>query len=251
MKMKKRLGRHSRKLHSGFTLIELLVAMTMAIFLIGGILLMHQSGSITFRDANKMSRVQENVRFASDYMIRDIRNAGFRDETFLRFGHEEEIVNGYAQIHAAYDAGDPWPSLTIRYAGRGTCTEAFTEYRLVENRNPVNAAGELVCSGRFVPRDAPGNDTVTDEDWDAPIALVSGVNGIDFQPICPADDAGCACNTAASTCIGISVGLQFEGLRAATGTQDFEPRSIELNAAFRNIILDRMNASAYPSEEES
>ncbi|NNJ78621.1 MAG: prepilin-type N-terminal cleavage/methylation domain-containing protein, partial [Xanthomonadales bacterium] len=80
----------------GFTLIELMVAMMLTIFMAGGVILIHLSGRQASVDAESISRMQENVRFASDYLVRDIRNAGFRDETFLRLGHETQIREQYA-----------------------------------------------------------------------------------------------------------------------------------------------------------
>jgi len=227
---------------AGFTLIELMIALVMTVLLIGGIMVVHLSGRATFIDATQMSRIQENVRFASDYMIRDIRNAGFRDETFLRTGHELQIRQNYADV---LNGGS---TLRIRYAGRGHCTEAFDEFRLVENEYGFDAqTGTLTCRGRTVPRDDPGEVLVTDQVFSDPVALFGGLSGIAFQKICPDGTATCDCDLVDNfdnACIGVRVGLQFQGMRELDGTGEFEDRSIELSAAFRNIVLDRMNAYA-------
>ncbi|MDX1554596.1 MAG: hypothetical protein R3212_01075 [Xanthomonadales bacterium] len=236
-----------RRRQLGLTLIELMVAALLAIFLVGGILLLHLSGRATFIDAEQLSRIQENVRFASDYMIRDIRNAGFRDEAVLRAGHEQQIRQAYAQIL------NDGSTLRIRYAGRGHCTEAFDEFRLVENEYSLDAnTGELVCRGRTVPRDDPGSTLVTDQDFSDPVGLVGGLTGIAFQLICPDGGTACACDVDTdldSACIGVNVAMQFEGMRALDTSGDFENRSIELTAAFRNVVLDRANAYAFAEEE--
>ncbi|HKX54777.1 MAG TPA: hypothetical protein VJN01_01695, partial [Xanthomonadales bacterium] len=78
--------------------MELMVALVMSLFLLGGILALHLSGRASFLDNSQVSRIQENVRFASDYMIRDIRTAGFHDETTLRVGHEQQIRENFAEI---------------------------------------------------------------------------------------------------------------------------------------------------------
>lgn len=238
------------RLQSGFTLMELMVALLLTVFLIGGSLAVFLSGKLTFLDSGQLSRIQENVRFASDYMIRDVRNAGFRDETFLRYGHEAQIIDGYARIIDDEDSTTDMPALRVRYAGRGNCTEAFDEFRLVENEYTVDANGQLTCRGRSVSRDVAGSVQIADQDWEDPIGLVTGVTGITFQPICPADDSTCTCDEIASTCIGVDVALQFQGMRAQDTDRDFEPRSIELTAAFRNIILDRFNEAAWGTTED-
>lgn len=235
------------QLQRGLTLIELMIAALLAIFLVGGILLLHLSGRSTFIDAERLSRIQENVRFASDYMIRDIRNAGFRDETFLRVGHELQIRQAYADINAEGD------TLRIRYAGRGHCTEAYNEFRLVENEYSLDAqTGELVCRGRTVPRDDPGTTLITDQAFSEPVGLVGGLTGIGFRLICPDGGTTCSCDLVSdfdNACIGVRVGLQFEGMRTLDNSGNFEDRSAELTAAFRNVVLERVNADAFPEEE--
>ncbi len=225
----------------GLTAVELLIAAMLAIFMVGSVLLMHLSGRSAYLDIERLSRIQENVRFASDYMIRDIRNAGFRDEAVLRAGHEQQIRTQYAAVN---NSGD---TLTIRYAGRGHCTEAFDEFRLVENEYSVDSStGELVCRGRTIARDAAGSIQITDQDYSSAVGLVAGLSGIGFQLICPDGSTSCSCDIANdldNACIGVQVALQFEGLREMSGDQSFSDRSIELTALFRNVILNRVNSS--------
>lgn len=227
----------------GLTLVELMIAALLAIFLLGGVLLLHLSGRATFIDAERISRIQENVRFASDYMIRDIRNAGFRDEAVLKVGHEQQIRQAYAEIL------DNGATLRIRYAGRGHCTEAFNQFRLVENEYSLNTdTGELTCRGRTVPQTEDGDVQITDQDFDDPVGLVRGLTDLAFQFVCPDGGTGCDCDISVDlddACIGVRVAMQFEGMRAQDNSGDFEDRSIELTAAFRNIVLDRVNAYAY------
>lgn len=226
----------------GMTLVELMIAMLLTIFLLGSVLLIHISGRATFLDGEQMSRIQENVRFASDYLIRDIRNAGFRDEAVLRSGHEEQIKEAYATIL------DDGATLRIRYAGRGDCTESYDEFRLVENEYALDEdTGQLTCRGRTVPRDDPGDTQITDQDFSDPVGLVGGLTGMAFQFICPDGGTDCECDLVddfENACIGVRVALQFQGLRELNNSGNFENRSVELTAAFRNIILDRMNAVA-------
>jgi hypothetical protein len=43
--------------------------------------------------------------------------------------------------------------------------------------------------------------------------------------------------------------MQFEGMRALDLSGNFDNRSIELTAAFRNVVLDRVNAHAFAEAE--
>lgn len=208
---------------SGFTLTELMIALALSLFLIGGVVLMHSSGKSTTIDSEQLSRLQENVRIASDYMIRDIRNAGFRDELEL-------TVNDWALIGEQYAAiSNGGSTLTIRYGGRGTCVEAFDTFKLVENQYFFDAeTGELTCRGL-------GGGTERAE------GLVSGLNGVSFQMICPDGSVNCTCNVEApEPCLGVRVGLEFDGLRDPNNPGSLEQRSVELTAAFRNSILQEI-----------
>ncbi|HKJ17365.1 MAG TPA: prepilin-type N-terminal cleavage/methylation domain-containing protein [Xanthomonadales bacterium] len=236
------------KQQNGLTLIELLIALVLVLFLLGGVILIHLSGRATFIDTERLSRIQENVRFASDYVIRDIRNAGFRDETFLKAGHESQIREAYATLltNDVVDTDGEGETLRIRYAGRGHCTQAFDEFRLVENEYSMDSTtGELVCKGRSIPQESSGSLLIGDEDWDDAVGLVGGLTDIEFQLICPPGVTDCGCdmrNNLDESCIGVRVAMQFEGMRAMDGTGDFDDRSVELTAAFRNVILERVNA---------
>lgn len=214
-----------RKPQFGFTLVELLVGMVLGLFLIGAVILVFTASRDASDEAESLARIQENLRFAADLMIRDIRNAGFRDDPSLSFNESnEQIANGFAQILPANETGD-FPTLVIRYAGRGTCTEMFDfgSRVLVENRYTVNDNAELTCNEQ---------------------ALVGGVSNISFEFICPNDGAGnpivnCNCNIGTSTavelsCIGVRVELELLRGRNAPS------QTVELTAAFRNVIFERL-----------
>jgi len=239
-------------LQGGLTLAELMVAMMLGIFLVGSLLTVFQAGRLAYLDTEQLSRIQESVRFANDYMVRDIRSAGFRDETFLRVGHEQQIREKYAQLLDADGnavSSGTGSVLRIRYAGRGHCTQAFDEFRVVENEYSV-IGDELVCRGRTVPRDDAGSVLLEDQDWSSPVGLVKGITGISFQRICPGGGTACTCNlldNIEESCIGVRLALLFEGLKQF-GSANLESQSIQLIAAFRNVILDRMNAAVATEE---
>jgi type IV pilus assembly protein PilW len=65
-----------RRRSGGFTLVELLVAVVLGLFLLGGVVSIFVNSRQSFRVNENMARVQENVRFTFDTLMRDIREAG-------------------------------------------------------------------------------------------------------------------------------------------------------------------------------
>lgn len=218
----------------GFTLVELMIAMVLSLFLIGGAILINSSGKATYLDSEQLSRSQEGIRFASDFLIRDLRNAGFRDELFLTVDHERQIREKYAEVT------DNGQRLIIRYAGRGHCTQNFETFRLVENQYSL-ADGELQCRGRSLEATTAGD--IEAQPLTPAIGLVSGVSDISFRLICPPGVVNCDCNLDTNpeeSCVGVQVGLQFETVRDLDNPGEFEDRFVELVAAFRNSDLPRI-----------
>ncbi|MDD1610693.1 MAG: prepilin-type N-terminal cleavage/methylation domain-containing protein, partial [Methylococcaceae bacterium] len=60
----------------GFTLIELMIAMLIGVFLMAGILQIFSSAKQAYRLQENLSRLQENGRFAMDYLTKGVRMAG-------------------------------------------------------------------------------------------------------------------------------------------------------------------------------
>lgn len=235
----KRIQLYSTKQHSGFTLVELMIALVLSLFLIGGAILISTSGKATYADSEQLSRAQESIRFASDFLIRDIRNAGFRDRVSLKVDHEAQIRSQYALVE---DGGQ---TLTIRYAGRGHCTQNFKQFRLVENRYTLAANGELQCEGRSLATDADEEAEIdsASNPFSTPIGLISGVSALNFEILCPDGSSSCSCDASAGidgACLGVRVGIQFESVRDLESPGNFEQRYVELTAMFRNIGIFRI-----------
>ena len=236
---------------AGFTLIELMVALTISAFLVGGILLMNFSGRAASIESEHLSRVQENVRFTSDFLVRELRNAGFRDEISLRIDMYNEIANqGFAVV------SNDGSEITIRMSGARTCgnqSRASILGSLVTNRYYVEN-GNLMCQGTvWIPDPAPDESPVQTFN---PIPLASGIRSVQFLTECK-DGTGsdCSCRlwgfgqtnleeeALNQTCHAVRVGLVFDGPGGAAGDN---PVQVELLAAFRNIVLGRLQWSAVP-----
>ena len=61
----------------GFTLIELMISLAIGSIILGAVLYIFLSNSQTYRLNEAQSRVQENGRFALEFLTREIRHAGF------------------------------------------------------------------------------------------------------------------------------------------------------------------------------
>ncbi len=217
----------SRK--SGFTLVELMVAMTLSIFLIGAVTLTYLSARATSLEAEQLSRMQENLRFATDFLVRDIRNAGFRDHLTLTVAHYTQVAEEYAEVDAAGE-------LTIRYAGRGACGQVFSsndeDLKIVENRYFVDS-GQLFCVGGTITEGAIAPD------MDDLVVLAEGLSDISFSFLfndAEPTSGEWVCNfrdpdDIADACVGVRMTLTFNGNPT---------RTAQITAAFRNVIFDQI-----------
>ena len=241
------------RIQRGFTLLELLVALILVLFLLAAAVTLHLSGRQSSIDTEALSRMQENVRFASDYLVRDIRNAGFRDEVSLRWGHEEQIRQKYASIWNGNTEASSGDTLRVRYAGRGHCTEAFDEFRLVENEYSLNAnTGELTCRGRSLAATTAGGTQISSAAWGNSIGLVRGLTNLQFDTI-SVGDAACVFDltafeadpTTTVLCTGVNITIGIEGMQSLDDASVTDEYTAELTAAFRNVILEIVNQNAF------
>ncbi len=69
--------RHCFHRQAGVGLVEIMVAVTLSLILIAGLVQVYTGNKQTYRVQEALSRVQENGRFALDFITRDLRNAGF------------------------------------------------------------------------------------------------------------------------------------------------------------------------------
>lgn len=77
--MKNRPFEHARSAERGFSLIELMISMVLGLILITGVINLFLASSQTYRLQDAMFRVQESGRFALDFVLRDLRSAGFQN----------------------------------------------------------------------------------------------------------------------------------------------------------------------------
>jgi type IV pilus assembly protein PilW len=63
---------------AGLSIVEALVTMVILLITLGGVYQIFQSNSLTYRMQEGLARVQENGRFAMDFLVNDIRMAGYQ-----------------------------------------------------------------------------------------------------------------------------------------------------------------------------
>ncbi len=73
----RKLDRTKRTASFGVTLIELMVAMAIGLIIIAGIGYIYLQGTQGFRVQDSQSRIQEDVRFVTEIVTRDLRNARY------------------------------------------------------------------------------------------------------------------------------------------------------------------------------
>jgi len=68
---------HTAKLARGFTLVELMIAMLLSLFLLGAITYVVVNSNKNYNTTDSLARLQENARFAMEFITRDLRRAGY------------------------------------------------------------------------------------------------------------------------------------------------------------------------------
>lgn len=66
------------RIQRGFSIVELMVAMALSLILLAGVLAVLYSSKVTYAENERLARVQENARVATEMILRDMRSGGFR-----------------------------------------------------------------------------------------------------------------------------------------------------------------------------
>jgi type IV pilus assembly protein PilW len=202
--------RTANKAQRGFTLIELMVAITLGIFLIGGLLMMVQSTRNAFGNQQLLAQLQDNQRLVMTFMTEVVESTGyFPDPVHTVFTnvfpapfaiplHPGQQFNTSGQaVYGTFNAVAPGDTVTIRYAAapndnvfncKGTrnttgATDVFINTFWVNNvvpNNPVLTCTVSSANGAFVAKDIP---------------LVNGVQSLSIQygiKRNPTDTGSCA-----------------------------------------------------------
>lgn len=127
MKSKNEMKTMSRR-QRGVSLIELMVAITIALLLTLGLIQIFGASRVSSQVQEGLSRVQENGRFATQYLQRQMRMVGymgcgsdvgrFTDENFVNhFGTFAGLVNREYRFQRPIEAFSPTMTLSPEFAG--------------------------------------------------------------------------------------------------------------------------------------
>jgi len=154
----------------GFSLTELLVAMVVGLLLLAGLVTLMANSKKNYAQQDYSARLQENARFAMEFLSYDIRMAGF-------YGCSNDIINDNTITPiSASDSGNGNPdSLTISY---GEAYEPGGEVLL----NAAADADSTTLTLTEVPTDWSNSDTLIVGDCgSAAVADISSINSSSDQ----------------------------------------------------------------------
>ncbi|MCP4042434.1 MAG: hypothetical protein GY731_10850 [Gammaproteobacteria bacterium] len=126
----------------GFSIIELMVAITVSMILLAGVISIFVSNKQTYTITDNMSRLQENARFAMDFMSRDLRMTGY-------FGCADDVSTVTNSLYTAGQLWDTSNSLEVMASAwspgginppvRSAGTDAFTVRYLMGQGSTITA----------------------------------------------------------------------------------------------------------------
>ena len=97
------MNRNSALRQAGISMVEILIALVISLFLLGGIVQVYLANTTTYRFTEALGRVQENGRFALEFIAQDLRMAGFFGCAMFDPEDSENIVNNLNPSGTGYD----------------------------------------------------------------------------------------------------------------------------------------------------
>lgn len=138
----------------GFSLTELLVAMVVGLLLLAGLVTLMANSKKNYSQQDYNARLQENARFAMDFLSYDIREAGY-------FGCADDIVNDPAITRVSATEG-----------GSGGAPDSVA----ITYGAPYDSGNEVFLTTSYEPYDAPLTLTLNriPGDWSEGTTLLIG-----------------------------------------------------------------------------
>lgn len=109
---------------AGLSIVEALVTMVILMITLGGVYQIFHSNSLTYRMQEGLARVQENGRFAMDFLVNDIRMAGYLG-CISTVQSVHNILNDHTQNGSVFDFSHP---LYVYEAQNGTWSPQIPLY---------------------------------------------------------------------------------------------------------------------------
>jgi type IV pilus assembly protein PilW len=136
---------------AGISLVEVMIAMVIGLVLMLGVIQVFSASREASQLAQGVARVQENARFALEFLQRDIRMAG-------HFGCAND------QSHVIRNQGDP----AVRIAGVATGAGSPLDF-------------SVSVQGYEAPSTAPGNSLKLGASWTAPSGLPAALQALNAR----------------------------------------------------------------------
>ncbi len=159
------------------TLIELLVAMVISLVLLGGLYVSFISSKTTYSMNEQLSRMQENGRFVTGYLGREIRGAGYlgclQDVTAFEstLNNATDFVYNYRQAVYGLEA----TGTNIWQDSTGVVDPTTTGSNGMDLGSPISGSDILVL--RTVNSDVEAEITTAMLDVSADLKMTSGLGG--------------------------------------------------------------------------
>lgn len=154
----------------GFSLVELMVAVILGLLLIGGAVSLFLSVRQLQLEQERVATLKENLRFAIDFMARDIRGAGVGED-------------GMLDLAGALEPGDPGSDtqqiFTVRKAGMNCLGETgpwvASVYSVHDNQlrcgNDASPPQNQPLVSTVRSMSAVAVDAAGQPSWESPVAL--------------------------------------------------------------------------------
>lgn len=170
------MNRTSPRRQHGLSLVELMVAIVLAVLLIGGVMQIFLASRQTYSTNSALSRVQENGRFAMEFLGYDVRNAGYKGECLgtpnnllneSGTGYHADLFDMSTAIKGWENASPTWVTnrragtdvILLKHAAGVSGVTATGNTPANSNTISVNNASSLPNNTIVIVSDALGCDT--------------------------------------------------------------------------------------------
>jgi type IV pilus assembly protein PilW len=244
----------------GFGLVELMVAMAISLLLLTGVVAIFSNSRAAYETTDRLSRIQENGRFALDRLLYDIRRSGFvgcarvpnfrgsslADQGNIRWNFLESPVRGFQSTGTAWS-----PALPAIVPNAAPGSDAILVRVPARNVQPVRVSADMSNRSSDVAVDNPGafqaNDIALIYNCEAQgVFQVTGVAGGALQHV---NGVGFPGN--ASALLAFPFPENAEVVPVETVVYYVRPSTADptINSLWR-IVINRPDAQALASAEE-
>lgn len=199
------------KTQKGLSLVELMIAMTLAVVLTAAVVNIYLSSQRTYTVLNGQTTMQENGRFAVDFIRQELQKAGYRTYSYQTDAEQEIWSNGQRlpqpeqvrnnSFEETFPARAPFAAGQVVAGGSNTAGNAMPNTDFLTVRYQRADDGTLYdCLGATIPR-RPDNEirivtarffvsanselmcqvSFDNEAPQAPVALVGGVENLQVR----------------------------------------------------------------------